>query len=98
MGVPIHVRHFPPGTSKWNQVEHRLFCFISSNWRGEPLRDYETIVNLISKTYTKNGLSVKCRLDHRKYKLCTKIQQHEFDALNLVSNEFHGDWNYSLLP
>ena len=66
-GLAISVCHFPPGTSKWNKVEHRLFSFISSNWRGEPLRDYETVVKLIAKTTTAKGLTVTCRLDRRKY-------------------------------
>jgi hypothetical protein len=96
--VPVIVRHFPPGTSKWNKVEHRLFSFISSNWRGEPLRDYETIVNLISNTYTKEGLTVKCRLDRRKYKLGIKVSKEELDDLNLKPEDFHGEWNYKLLP
>jgi hypothetical protein len=98
IGVPIKIRHFPPGTSKWNKVEHRLFSFISSNWRGEPLRDYETVVNLISKTYTRKGLSVKCRLDHRKYELGIQVKQVELDALKLIPDDFHGEWNYTLRP
>jgi hypothetical protein len=96
LGVPIHVSHFPPGTSKWNKVEHRLFSFISSNWKGEPLTDYETIVNLISHTSTSNGLSVKCRLDRKKYITGRVVTQEELDSLNLVQNKFHGEWNYSL--
>ena len=67
LGLSLSICHFPPGTSKWNKIEHRLFSFISSNWRGEPLRDYETIVNLISNTTTAKGLKVTCRLDRRKY-------------------------------
>jgi hypothetical protein len=98
IGVPITIRHFPPGTSKWNKVEHRLFSFISSNWRGEPLRDYETVVNLISKTYTKKGLLVKCRLDHRKYDLGIDVKQSELDSLKLIPDNFHGDWNYTFEP
>jgi hypothetical protein len=98
IGVPITVRHFPPGTSKWNKIEHRLFSFISSNWRGEPLRDYETIVNLISKTYTNKGLTVKCRLDHRKYNLAIKVSQQELDAIKIIREKFHGEWNYTLQP
>jgi hypothetical protein len=98
IGIPIQVRHFPPGMSKWNKVEHRLFSFISTNWRGQPLYDYETIVKLISHTYTKEGLIVKCRLDHRKYKLGTVITPTEFDSLNLNREKFHGDWNYTLSP
>jgi hypothetical protein len=96
--VPITIHHFPPGKSKWNKVEHRLFSFISSNWRGEPLRDYETVVNLISKTYTKKGLLVKCRLYHRKYDLGIDVKQSELDSLKLIPDNFHGDWNYTFEP
>ena len=78
--MPITVCHFPPGTSKWNKVEHRLFSFISSNWRGEPLRDYETVVQLISATTTAKGLKVKCRLDRRKYQLGRRVTDDEFDG------------------
>jgi hypothetical protein len=95
---PISVSHFPPGTSKWNKVEHRLFSFISSNWRGEPLSDYETVVNLIAKTTTTTGLKVSCRLDKRKYPIGKKVSKNEMKSLNLVRDEFHGDWNYSLRP
>jgi transposase len=98
IGVPIKVRHFPPATSKWNKVEHRLFSFISSNWRGEPLRDYKTVVNLISKTYTKEGLTVKCKLDHKKYKTGIKVTDKELEILNFIPEKFHGEWNYSLSP
>jgi transposase len=92
--VPIHVCHFPPGTSKWNKVEHRLFSFISSNWKGQPLRDYETIVNLISHTYTAKGLKVICRLDRRKYKLGIKITDQQIDSIRIKNIKFHGEWNY----
>jgi hypothetical protein len=98
IGIPIKVRHFPPATSKWNKIEHRLFSFISSNWRGEPLRDYETIVKLISNTYTKEGLKVQCRIDHRKYKIGIKVSQDEFDSANSFRDKFHGEWNYTLKP
>lgn len=94
LGIPIHVCHFPPGTSKWNKIEHRLFSFISSNWKGQPLRDFETIVNLISHTYTASGLKVECRLDRRKYKLGIKISTDQFNSINLKMNKFHGEWNY----
>jgi hypothetical protein len=97
IGVSIIVSHFPPGTSKWNKVEHRLFSFISSNWRGEPLRDYETIVNLISHTYTEKGLKVQCRLDRRKYKPGTVISKEEMSKLKLSPSNFHGEWNYTLI-
>jgi hypothetical protein len=97
-GLPIAVCHFPPGTSKWNKIEHRLFSFISSNWRGEPLRDYETIVNLIAKTTTAKGLRVTCRLDRRKYRTGRKVTKEEMQRINLQPDKFHGEWNYVIRP
>jgi hypothetical protein len=97
-GLSISVCHFPPGTSKWNKVEHRLFSFISSNWRGEPLRDYETIVNLIARTTTAKGLKVTCRLDRRKYPTGRKVTEQEMKCVNIGRNKFHGDWNYIIRP
>jgi hypothetical protein len=97
-GLSISVCHFPPGTSKWNKIEHRLFSFISSNWRGEPLRDYETIVNLISRTTTAKGLQVTCRLDRRKYPTGRKVTDEEIKRVNLKQNKFHGEWNYTIYP
>jgi len=94
----VHVSHFPPGTSKWNKVEHRLFSFISTNWRGEPLRDYETIVKLIAKTTTAKGLKVVCRLDRRRYPLGRKVTDAEFATVRLYPKRFHGDWNYTIRP
>ena len=97
-GLSISVCHFPPGTSKWNKVEHRLFSFISSNWRGEPLRDYETIVNLISCTTTAKGLQVTCRLDRRKYPTGRKVTNEEFKRVNLEPDKVLGNWNYTIHP
>src|SRR5450759_3039513 len=97
-GLSISVCHFPPGASKWNKVEHRLFSFISSNWRGEPLRDYETIVNLISRTTTAKGLQVTCRLDRRKYPTGRKVTDEEISQVNLKQDKFHGEWNYTIHP
>jgi len=97
-GLVIHVCHFPPGTSKWNKVEHRLFSFISSNWRGEPLRDYETIVGLIACTTTAKGLRVTCRLDRRKYPAGRKISDNEMAQINITPLGFHGEWNYTIHP
>ncbi len=97
-GLTITVCHFPPGTSKWNKVEHRLFSFISSNWRGEPLCDYETIVHLIARTTTAQGLKVVCRLDRRRYATGRKVSDEELAAVNLVPDVFHGEWNYSIRP
>ena len=97
-GLILAVCHFPPGTSKWNKVEHRLFSFISSNWRGEPLRDYETVVHLIAKTTTAKGLRVTCRLDRRKYPTGRKVTQEEMKRINLHPDRFHGEWNYVIKP
>ena len=97
-GRTLSVCHFPPGTSKWNKVEHRLFSFISSNWRGEPLRDYETIVHLIARTTTAKGLQVICRLDRRKYATGRRISDEEMQSINLEPYRFHGDWNYIIRP
>ena len=97
-GLTIAVCHFPPGTSKWNKIEHRLFSFISSNWRGEPLRDYETIVNLIAQTTTAKGLRVTCRLDRRKYPTGRKVTAEEMKQVNIYPDKFHGEWNYVIQP
>jgi Rhodopirellula transposase DDE domain len=96
--LTVTVCHFPPGTSKWNKVEHRLFSFISSNWRGEPLRDYETVVRLIAGTTTAKGLSVTCRLDRRKYSVGRRVTDEEFARVNIRPHAFHGEWNYTIVP
>ena len=96
--LSIEVCHFPPGTSKWNKVEHRLFSFISSNWRGEPLRDYETIVRLISGTTTAKGLAVSCRLDRRKYPSGRTVTDEEMKMIRITPQAFHGEWNYVIRP
>ena len=97
-GLAIAVCHFPPGTSKWNKVEHRLFSFIPSNWRGEPLRDYETVVRLIAATTTAKGLTVSCRLDRRQYPAGREISDQEMTDLNITPLRFHGEWNYTIHP
>jgi len=97
-GLSISVCHFPPGTSKWNKIEHRLFSFITSNWRGEPLLNYETIVNLIAKTTTAKGLKVICKLDRRKYPTGRKITDSEMKEVNMERDRFHGEWNYVIKP
>src|SRR3990172_82395 len=97
-GLRLAVCHFPPGTSKWNKVEHRLFSFISSNWRGEPLRHYETVVHLIAKTTTAKGLTVTCRLDRRKDATGRKVTADEMKRVNLYPDKFHGEWNYVIRP
>ena len=96
--LALSVSHFPPGTSKWNKIEHRLFSFISSNWRGEPLRDYETIVKLIANTTTAKGLKVICRLDRRKYPSGRRVSDEEMKTVNVERNKFHGEWNYVIRP
>jgi hypothetical protein len=98
LGISIHVSHLPPGTSKWNKIEHRLFAIISMNWRGRPLRTYETIVSLISNTTTETGLVVKARMDDRSYPLRTKVTAKELRALNIEKDSFHGEWNYTICP
>ena len=97
-GLEIAVCHFPPGTSKWNKVEHRLFSFISSNWRGEPLRDYETVVGLIACTTTAKGLRVTCRLDRSRYAVGRKVTKEEMANINITPLRFHGEWNYVIRP
>jgi hypothetical protein len=96
--LAIAVCHFPPGTSKWNKVEHRLFSFISSNWRGEPLRDYQTVVRLIASTTTAKGLTVSCRLDRRRYHVGRKVTPEEMATINITHQKFHGEWNYIINP
>lgn len=97
-GLPVSVCHFPPGTSNWNKVEHRLFSFISQNWRGEALISYETIVNLISNTTTQMGLKVPCRLDTGKYPLKRKISEKDAKTIRIVRRKFHGEGNYEIKP
>jgi hypothetical protein len=98
IGIAIRVSHFPPGTSKWNKVEHRLFSFISINWRGRPLRTYETVVNLISNTTNRGGLVVRARLDRRKYPIGKKVSRKDLAAIQLEPDRWHGDWNYVIRP
>lgn len=97
-GLFLRVRHFPPGTSKWNKVEHRLFSFISQNWRGKPLISHAVIINLIASTTTKTGLKVECRLDTKKYPTGRKISDEAYDSINLAPEQFHGEWNYTIKP
>lgn len=98
LGIPISVCHLPPGTSKWNKIEHRLFSFISQNWRGKPLISHQIIVNLIAATTTKAGLTVHAELDTRKYPPGRKISQQEAKRVNLSCSSFHGEWNYTIHP
>jgi hypothetical protein len=97
-GLTIRVSHLPPGTSKWNKIEHRLFSFISQNWRGRPLLSHATIVKLIANTTTSTGLKVHCMLDSRSYPDQVKVSDEQMRLVHLVPNTFHGDWNYTILP
>jgi hypothetical protein len=97
-GLHLHVSHFPPGTSKWNKIEHRMFSFITQNWRARPLVSYQTVVDLISNTKTKAGLKIKAKLTQRTYPTGVEISASEIAKLNLMPEVFHGDWNYSVLP
>jgi hypothetical protein len=97
-GLSITIRHFPPGTSKWNKIEHRLFSFISQNWRGKPLVNHEVIVNLIAATKTRSGLRVQCQLDTNNYQKGVKISDRDMKNLNIKRDDFHGEWNYTIKP
>ena len=96
--LTIHVSHLPPGTSKWNKIEHRLFSFISHNWRGRPLLTHATIVKLISSTQTSTGLKVRCILDTRRYPKEVKVTDEQMESIRLKPDSFHGDWNYTIRP
>ena len=97
-GLAVSVSHLPPGTSKWNKIEHRLFSFITQNWRGRPLVSHEVVVNLIAATATKTGLFVRSELDTNVYPLGQKVSDKEMDALNIERDSFHGEWNYTIRP
>ena len=98
LALDIEVHHLPPGTSKWNQIEHRLFSFISMNWRARPLISYRVIVDLISATRTKTGLTVRCELDAARYPKGIVVSEAEFAAIDIGRDAFHGDWNYTIHP
>jgi DNA-binding transcriptional ArsR family regulator len=98
LGLSITVHHLPPGTSKWNKVEHRLFSFITKNWRGKPLVSHEVIVQLIAATTTKAGLTVRCELDSNNYPAGVKVSEEDLKAVEILRHEFHGDWNYTISP
>jgi hypothetical protein len=97
-GLAIRVHHYPPGTSKWNKIEHRLFCHITQNWRGRPLTDRLAVVELIGATTTKTGLKVESALDTRSYQKGIRISQAEMDALHITGDQFHPEWNYTITP
>ena len=96
--LTLHVHHYPPGTSKWNKIEHRMFCHITQNWRGRPLTDRLAIVELIAATTTKTGLKVECALDTRSYEKGIKVSDAEMDRLNIEGDDFHPEWNYTIKP
>jgi transposase len=98
IGIPVTVCHYPPGTSKWNKIEHQMFSFISLNWQGVPLENYATVVNLIGATRTRKGLRVQVRLDRRDYELCQKIGDQQMAQVQLRPHETHPQWNYTILP
>jgi hypothetical protein len=98
VGIPIQVCHFPPGTSKWNKIEHRMFSHITQNWRGRPLVSHEVIVNLIANTATQKGLIIQAELDTGTYPTGIKVSDEELARVNLIPDGFHGDWNYTIAP
>ncbi len=98
LGITINVSHFPPGTSKWNKIEHKMFCYISKNWRGQPLITRETVVKLIGNTKTNKGLKIQAILDENIYEKGKKITDEQLNILNLEKSDFHGEWNYKIKP
>ncbi len=98
LGLTLHVCHFPPGTSKWNKIEHRLFCHITQNWRGRPLISREVVVNLIANTTTSTGLKVMAALDEGHYPTGIEITDEQFHSINIERDNVHGEWNYKILP
>ncbi len=97
-GLRVKVCHFPPGTSKWNQIEHRMFCHITENWRGRPLRSLGVVVNLIGNTTTRAGLRIVAELDPGSYETGIKVSDQQLAAVRIKKDEFHGDWNYTTSP
>lgn len=98
LNMEVHVCHFPPGTSKWNKIEHRMFCHITENWRGRPLESRAVVVNLIANTTTSQGLKIKANLDERHYETGKKVSDREIASVNVIPDDFHGDWNYVIKP
>jgi len=96
--LPVTVCHFPPGTSRWNKIEHRLFSFIASNWRGHPLISHQAILELIARTTTRSGLIVRAALDRKRYPTQVKVSDAQLAGVRLTPHEFHGDWNYTITP
>ena len=98
LALTIEVHHLPPGTSKWNKIEHRLFSYISQNWRATPLVSYRVIVDLIAATTTKTGLTVRCEIDQNLYPKGVTVSDAEMAALNITRDAFHAEWNYTIAP
>ena len=98
LNLTVSVCHYPPGTSKWNKIEHRLFSFISQNWRGKPLASHQAVIELIASTTTRTGLKVRAQADLNKYPPKIKVTKQEMATLNLERDPFHGEWNYTLKP
>jgi hypothetical protein len=98
LGLRLEICHFPPGTSKWNKIEHRLFSFITKNWRGRPLTSYQVIVNLIAHTTTKAGLIVRAAIDTNHYETGIVVSDAEMGRVNITPTKFHGEWNYAIEP
>ena len=98
IGLRITICHFPPGTSKWNKIEHRMFCHITKNWRGKPLRSHAVIVNLIGNTKTNAGLHVEAELDSNAYETGIEVSDEELAAVRMKKDKFHGEWNYTISP
>jgi len=96
--IMIHVCHFPPGTSKWNKIEHRMFCHITENWRARPLLSREVVVNLISSTKTNKGLQIQAALDEANYETGIKVSDEQLRSISIKHADFHGDWNYTIKP
>jgi hypothetical protein len=98
LGLQLQVCHFPPGTSKWNKIEHRRFCFITKNWRGRPLVSDKTVVNLIASTTTRTGLKVRAALDQGHYETGIVVTDEQLAKINIAPASFHGEWNYTIRP
>jgi len=98
LGLPITVCHFPPGTSKWNPIEHRMFCHITQNWRGRPLVSRGVVVNLIGHTTTRTGFEIRAELDTNSYETGIKVTDEELAAVRITRDKFHGEWNYTISP
>jgi Rhodopirellula transposase DDE domain len=97
-GLRITVCHFPPGTSPWNKIEHRMFCHITQNWRGRPLVNHEIVVNLIGSTTTETGLEIRAELEGSTYAIGREVTKQQMDSLSIRREKFHGDWNYTIRP